>query len=320
MNPESHMTRKRQSGLSLIELMIAMTIGLFLIGGAMLIFVTSSDARRTNDDIARMQENIRFAMETIEPDVRMAGLWGLTSITGILDGYAGSANELDAIGGDCADRWYIDLTAPLEGFNDNNPYSATCLPGSEHMAGTDMLVVRHASTEVATALANGVIYIRTDATRGEVFEGSTPPTGPFAAGAEDHRLLVHAYYVRPYTFAVGDGIPSLRRLILTDDGAGNTIIDDEEIVPGVEDFQIQFGIDDTGDGSINRYVNPETAGLITDDIRAVRIWLMARSTRAESEFTNNATYEYASKSVQPNDRFRRLLTSTTITLRNDDST
>lgn len=319
MNTKFDIRRNRQSGLSLIELMIAMTIGLFLIGGAMLIFVTSSDTRRTNDDIARMQENTRFAMDTIKPDVRMAGLWGLTSITGTLNGYAGSASELSTIASDCEDRWYIKLTMPIEGFNDNNPYSATCLSASDYMPGTDILVVRHASTEIAPALNAGVIYIRTDATRGEIFEGTTPPSSPFAAGAEDHRLLVHAYYVRPYTFATDDDIPSLHRLTLTDDGAGTTVIEDEEVVPGIEDFQIQFGVDDTGDGSINRYVNPETAGLITDNIRAVRLWLMARSTRAERSFVNDATYDYASKSVKPNDNFRRLLTSTTIMLRNDDS-
>lgn len=318
---EMTMLRRRQSGLTLIELMIAMTIGVFLVGGAMLIFVNSSDARRTNDDVSRMQENTRFAMEMLQPDVRMAGLWGLTNITGLLDGHAGSPNELAAIAGDCASRWYIDLNVPITAFNDNNPYSATCLPASEYLDDTDILVVRHASSEVAGALTNGAIYIRSDATRGMVFEGSAPPNpADFTAGAEDHRLLAHAYYVRPYTFAAGDGLPSLRRLVLSDDGAGGTTITDEEVVSGIEDFQVQFGVDDTGDGSINRYKNPEAPGLLVDDIVAVRIWLMVRSTRGELGYLDTATYNYGSKSFQPNDNVRRMLTSTTITLRNDDAT
>ena len=68
--------KPRQTGFSLIELMVSITIGLFLLAGATSLLVTSKGNYQVNDDLARIQENARIAMEYLSRDLRMAGYFG----------------------------------------------------------------------------------------------------------------------------------------------------------------------------------------------------------------------------------------------------
>ena len=70
------MYRNRQAGVSLIELMIAMVIGLILMLGVIQVFSASQSASRLSQGVARAQENGRFALDFLERDIRMAGHTG----------------------------------------------------------------------------------------------------------------------------------------------------------------------------------------------------------------------------------------------------
>src|SRR5258708_24242122 len=70
-----------------------MTIGLVLIIGATQVYVDSHTAYAVNDTTARLQENARYAMSVLEPDIRMSGNWGLTNYS---DGIVGKALPTDA--------------------------------------------------------------------------------------------------------------------------------------------------------------------------------------------------------------------------------
>lgn len=65
-----------QSGLSLIELMIALALGLVLTLGVVQIFLGSSQTYRLSDSLGKVQENIRFTMSTLQYEARMAGHFG----------------------------------------------------------------------------------------------------------------------------------------------------------------------------------------------------------------------------------------------------
>ncbi|MDP2904120.1 MAG: PilW family protein [Methylovulum sp.] len=64
--------KKQQAGLTLIELMVAMLIGLFLIGGVVQIFISTKQTYRLQENLSRVQENGRFAMNFIGKDLRRA--------------------------------------------------------------------------------------------------------------------------------------------------------------------------------------------------------------------------------------------------------
>ena len=124
-----------------------------------------------------------------------------------------------------------------------------------------------------------------------------------------------------------DIVPSLRMQTLEGDG----VIRDREILPGVEDLQVQFGIDTSapatvGRGTIDRFVNPGDAILTSaaflnaeGQILAVRIWLRVRAERPENGFTDPTVYQYAGQNFDPLRRPTRsggCVVSKTIYLRN----
>ena len=112
------------------------------------------------------------------------------------------------------------------------------------------------------------------------------------------------------------GTPSLRRKQL-DVAGGAPAITDLQIVPGVEDLQVELGGDFNGDQNADYFVPPNTAIPAGDQIVAVRIWLLVRAEQQETGFTDNRTYTYGSRvAIVPGDSFRRVLVSKTIALRN----
>ncbi|OYW15343.1 MAG: hypothetical protein B7Z46_00605 [Hydrogenophilales bacterium 12-64-6] len=71
-----------QAGFSLVELMVAITIGFIVIGAVGYLYIGSRGAFRTADNMSRMQETARYAMDTLTRDIRMAGYRGCASGSG----------------------------------------------------------------------------------------------------------------------------------------------------------------------------------------------------------------------------------------------
>src|SRR6266853_2250292 len=236
----------RAAGLTLVELLVAMTIGLVLIVGATQVYVDSSKSYAVNETTARLQENARYALSVLEPDIRMSGYWGLTNVSDRITGEAQPTDAQSALGGPAASTCGVNfpllLGLPVQGTNDS--YAATCaagditLPGnSAAMPNADTITVRRASavTVLATS-ANGPLRICSTRTSGLLV---TDISGSFCQdpNAQINNLIVNLYYTDQSSSQAG--VPSLRRKALN---AGPAFQDDE-IVPGVEDLQVQYGVD-----------------------------------------------------------------------------
>ena len=87
---QTNIKSKKSKGLTLMELMIAMVIGLMLLGGALSMFVNNKRVYRQVNEVGRLQENARFALEMMTRDIRMAGFYGchhnVTAVTNDLVG------------------------------------------------------------------------------------------------------------------------------------------------------------------------------------------------------------------------------------------
>jgi len=70
---------RRQLGLTLIELMVSLAIGLVVLGSLLVVYLGSRSAYRNSDSLARVQESGRFAIEFIAQDARMSGFMGCRS-------------------------------------------------------------------------------------------------------------------------------------------------------------------------------------------------------------------------------------------------
>jgi type IV pilus assembly protein PilW len=324
------MTTHRPHGMTLIELMVSLAVGAFLMIGAMTIFAQCRTTFRVTESLARLQENARFALDVLEAEVRMAHYWGLTTTTTNIVNRA-APTAANGPGPDtCGNNWTIDLDQAVGG--SNNRYGFGCAGTAPVETDADTLIVRRASEDPETLPLTGAATLRLQTVRGtgasRIFTGTTIPGGYDPATSQTHRILVSGFYVsRSSTF--GAGVPSLRRHVLQTNGlmmpGGG-----EEIVAGVEDLQVQLGVDtdapDTWDrGSIDRYVNindpivdPTNAAFNPDAVvLAVRVWVRVRAERPENGFTDAVHYVYADQDVGPfNDAFRRLVVSKTIYLRN----
>jgi hypothetical protein len=102
-------------------------------------------------------------------------------------------------------------------------------------------------------------------------------------------------------------VPSLFRVSLSD--VGLPVIN--ELLPGVENFQVQFGIN-------NQYVNADDIALANwPDVVTVRIWLLVRSECAETGYVDNSTYTMGDDNYVVADSFRRQLYSSVVMIRNE---
>jgi type IV pilus assembly protein PilW len=306
-------------GLSLIELMVSLTIGALLLAGAVTVYMQSRNTYRTNDVASRMQEVGRYALDVIAPDVRLAGFWGLTNRP---DSFTSGAG---AVAGDCGANFSINVATPIEGRDakatGGGGYNLACTvaAGVTAVNWADVLIVRRTTAD-ATAFENGRVQVQSNREIAALFSNGALPAG-FGAGdlSETHDLIVGAYYVGEGPAVNGVRQFSLRRQTLIG-GAGGPSVRDDEIIPGVQDLQVQFGLDVNADGTVERYVNPEDAIPAGARIATVQLWLLVVAEEREIGFRDtNRTYSYANANqaaaVFHDDR-RRVLMTKTIQIRN----
>jgi type IV pilus assembly protein PilW len=342
-------------GLTLVELMIALVIGSVTVIAALEVLARGKDVYRVNERVARLQEQGRVALAMIEPDVEMAGFYGFTQSSDAIRFVRGSNPDLTVAaltqlrqfpmqpGGPmptavvglpagahaCGVNFAVDVSMPAQGSNDvfglgRSPTACNPYQGRAQ-ASADTLTLRRVETQPSNPEANRLqLYTSRHTSRSSQLmfaDGNAP--GVIDADHRVHNIVVRAYYVARDSVGQRD-FPALRVKALTRSGTG-IVFDDEEVMPGVEDLQVQFGIAARGvaDGHIARYVDPDFAELNWSQVVSVRIWLRIRADVPEPSFTDTTTYRYANVVYVPvgaERNFRRVLMTRTITLRNARAT
>src|SRR5260370_32204805 len=94
----SHFANRGQRGLTLIEMMVSITIGLVVVGAMTYLYIGSKGAYRGNESLARIQEAGRFALDAITRDVRSAGVLGCGSSASLTNGQAPNVNVVAPAG------------------------------------------------------------------------------------------------------------------------------------------------------------------------------------------------------------------------------
>jgi type IV pilus assembly protein PilW len=312
-----HNTGLKQQGFSLIEMMLAMLIGIIIMGGILSVYTNTRDLQRSSEDQINLVTDARFALETIGYDLRHAGVFGGTNLPQIISCRMGDAScpaALPVAAGDCHNQWFVNISQPVFGGEGIVPAGHNCI--LNHLANTDVLIVRYAdSNPVDTAnLVPGTTYVRSNYISGQLFVGTAQPVIPDDTGTltANHQLYSRAYYISDFTNTPGDGLPSLRRVDLVN----GPQVQDQLILPGATNLQAQYGEDLDEDGSIDQFVN---ADAVTDftKVSAVRLWVMIKTEREEKGLNTASTYTIAGNVVNtPNDGYRRLLVSSVVKMRN----
>ena len=265
--------RRHASGMTLIELMIALLLGLLVVGGAVGIFLSNQQAYRATESIGRIQESARTAFELMVRDVREAGASPCSNeipIANILK----DARDTD---------WWLSWQNGLRGYD-----GATTAPGTVRKANTDAIdlnfsldggiqviekmPVSSANIEVNTTvgLADGDIVMICDYELAGIFQVTQTPAGlkvqhntgqgrpgnctkgfqyPVECGNAD-KATWHKYgknaviakmgAVRWYVADNGRGSTSLYRSVLSNNLGTTLSVNPEEITEGVTDMQLTY--------------------------------------------------------------------------------
>lgn len=356
MMPTPPTRLRNQHGLSLIELMVAITVSIILLAGVLQIYISSKQSYRVQEASARLQENGRFAMEFLARDVRVAGYAGCakrideTAVGDITYTADQDGNSLPDRNVDEARAFLTDVMAGYE--------NGAGLPAAETPAGlvanTDALRI----TQAAMVSAN-VVSMATPSDPIVVTANVTPDTGSLAAvtdcrttsfftisdvqpsGANlsvHHDLTVavsgdpanstvnlgvlyddpHAQLVvfQTRTYAIALNPAGKPALFLVTPTATN------ELIEGVEDMDVLYGVDtdpltSAGYGTADRYVSGNAIPA-GGRIVSARISLLLQ-TLDTGVAQGPQTYTFpadAAVSTTVNDGLLRRVFTSTVSLRN----
>ncbi|MCD6706281.1 MAG: PilW family protein [Thiobacillus sp.] len=351
MSPSAQlMPCERQRGFSLVELMIAMTIGFIVLAGIGYLYVESRQAFRSMDNLSRMQESARYALEIMSRDIRMAGYRGCASSSGDFNNTLNNSGTtaynfgLPINGYDGGGvGWTPALPADTGGLNFTNP---------PILAGTDAIILRGAfgggvtvtkepgktSADIKVTAPNdlepGDIVMVTNCKAASVLQ----ITAPYGKGEEN---VVHNTgagtpgnstkdLVENYSKSGGELIKMQSKSYFIRNGASGRPalwqfdnykpvvngVNPAEITEGVENMQILYGIDPPGapEGVVESYVK---ADAVTDwnQVAAVRISLLVTG-NDDNVATSKQKYNYNGALVEAPDRRLRQVFTSTISVRN----
>ncbi|MCK9353308.1 MAG: PilW family protein [Gallionella sp.] len=304
--------RQTQSGLSLVELMISITIGLLILSALTTLFVNQSKTRSELDKSNRMIDNGRYALELLTENLRMAGFYGnylpsgaptITPDSCSLATITGSATNLDVLrhhvqGYNAAAQTSQIASASLPtscGFTYTAGSATSLNPGS------DILVLRRVSTATPVAAANAAaapnsaatIYFQVSNCTTDASYQMVSGAGPFTAfhdkdcatTASLRPFIVQIYFVSSSNNA-GDGIPTLKRIDL-DQATGAFVT--TPLVEGIEYMQVDYGLDADADGAADSYIaTPAAANW--PNIVSVKLNIIARNIETSAGHTDTKSY------------------------------
>ncbi|MGI2257744.1 PilW family protein [Shewanella sp. GXUN23E] len=309
-----------QQGLSLVELMVAMVIGLFLTLGVFTMFSMSSGNVRTTSQFNQLQENGRIALALMEPDLSQLGFFGDITGTELIPG--GNTQVIAAVpADDCVGGGVNNATLPnttaahfrrLWGYQQGGADSLDCLNGV--LAGTDVIQIKRLlGPDVTAPYDVNRYYIGTTANEAVIFTGNQ--AAPTLDNGRFWEYQHHVYYLRNDS----NDIPVLHRKTLTSGGMNN----DEPLVEGIENMQILYGFDNDGDDTADTFMpSQNVTNLMWDNelfqrLVALRVFLLVRSIEADASYVNKSVYQLGDLTLGPfEDNFRRKVVASTIVLEN----
>ena len=282
--------RIRQSGFTLIELMISMVIGLLILLALITLLVNVSRNNSEMSKTNRIIENGRFALQILQADISHAGYWGgyvpqfddlsLTAIpndvpTAVPDpclAYASwNAAYISNLIGMAVQSYEIPAVVP-------SPTLSVCASRiTSPQKSTDVLVVRHAESCVPGE-GNCPVYNAGNLYLQVARNGTAAPSPAYVLSddaslrilqkrdgttAELRKFISNLYYVRNYSVTPGDGIPTLMRSQFRLASGVLSHKSAESLIEGVEGFRVEFGVDNISDASKNIITGANADGTIS---------------------------------------------------------
>ncbi|HEY5740784.1 MAG TPA: PilW family protein [Gammaproteobacteria bacterium] len=332
----------RQTGISMVEVLVALVISLFLLSGIVQVYLGNKTAYRFTEAVARIQENGRFAIESITQDLRMAGFFGCAMfdpedtsnivnnlnpsgagydaalhdfvLAGIINGTEGDGlNFSDSITLKGSKAGQLNIIPP---FNVNTSADIFVTSNSivkpddivmvSNCRGADIFQVTNATIS-STANKMAVIH-NTGAGSPGNYNPDNCQGGNAHCLSQSYGADAALFRLQSVSYAIAAGASGEPALWRSENGVSL------ELVEGVEEMQMLYGVDTDDDDFANQFVTIDQVA-DTFDIVSVRVMLLLRST---DDFVaeENQTYSFNGNLVNAADTRLRQEFTTTIALRN----
>lgn len=339
--------RPAQAGMSLVELMVGIAIGLFLVTVMGSIYIGSKSTFNSQETVSRLQENSRFTFDTMSEDLRMSAFRGCASPT---SGTTAFKNTLQSptstpynfaryVYGshDAGSGWSPSLDSAISALSPKNagdvvtiyrPFGSSWSLTAEMSSGTSALTVSPTANITGGDIlmvadcAGSAVFQATNATPGASGTIQHATGGGYSPGLSTNDLgrawLQDAtvYRMQAVTYYLADsatvtGSLSLWRRATPGYGQSTGPV---ELVSGVEHMVVTYGVDTNGDLAADKFV---TADAVAD-------WSQVVSARVELLLVGpdgNATstpqpYTFNGVTTTPTDRRMRTVVSLVSSLRN----
>ena len=327
----------KQSGISLVEVLVALVISLFLLGGIVQVYVGNKTTFKFTSALAEVQENGRFAVDMMSQDLRMAGEWGCINFDP-----SDTSNVNNTLGGTTVPTYDPDL----HNFDNRDGIEGT---ENDGLNGSDSLTIRGGKTvqanivspfrtaadqsivsTVATSIeaddivlvqrcgANDLLIaaeadiLRVTSVDHSLSAGTKTEINFSAPKSQQYQNDASLIELQTVTYSIAAGASGEPALFRAD------FETNQELVEGVENMQILYGIDtDTpGDQFPNRYVDSTLVGANFQNVVAIRVMLLVRSIDDRiTEAPQTYTWIGGAQILAPDRRLRQVF-SNTIALRN----
>jgi len=328
------LARPPQQGFSLVELMVAMTIGFVVVAAVGYVYLSSRQSFRLTDSMSRMQENGRLAIETLARDVRMAGYVGCgnlknATVNTIANPPVPVMSMATAITGEDSGA----AVANYAGTTITRPAGDTisvmgAFGGGVNLVGN--LVPSNANIQIngnPYDFKVGDVLMVTNCTNADIFRPTTVSSGGSVtmshSNATNTGNRVGTYgsdgivlKMDRFTYFIGIN-PAGKRALYRTNLAKGVPEDTVELVEDVWDMQIEYGRDTNGDGAADAYGNATTVAANWAQVVSARISLLLVSPE-NNIVPSSQTYTFNGAAVLAAVGDRRLfqVLGTTIAVRN----
>lgn len=325
----------KSHGFTLVEWLISMTMGLFLLAGVFSVFVMSRSSSEDAFDQSELQENGRLAIRLISQDIKWAGFFGAYTGQSTQVGSSLSLSTGSTIlsASDCLDERSVgSLPSPLGPIRglwvsrvsaSKGLSGFTCIDANDRVANSDVISIKRLvgrPIPASEGLDTNRFYMAANSQEARVIKGSE--TRPLFGANNESQIWEYQHYI--YYLSQEDGIPVLRKRYLTVNG-GSALIGGA-MAEGVEHMVLMYGVDDSliPDGRIDRYMSTDqmtTQRWNEGRVLGARLFLLIRAARESSRYKNNNSYQLGNITVNGGgDGYRRLLLESSIALRNQQIT
>lgn len=366
-------TLKKQSGFSVVELMVALVLGLILLGGVLQIYLSTKRTHDITEGLSRLQESTRFSLDMMARDIRMAGYVP-----------CGRPQTMATLLNNASTFWWADIfDQPIQGFEGGGATLPNGVTLNGKVAESDALLILRGGSKVAAVdvyntaagqfemqrslgsawVDDGTLMVACDPRHAAFFQvsnysdgspstvtvstgtntpgncstdlgdpapstcTSTGSTGTVYAFDDDAQLVDYKAVIYYVADSPSGDDHSLYREYLLVDSSNNIDTRAEELLEGVDNMQLLYGIDQDDNDVAERYVQADVVADWTQVV-TVRIGLLLASGEGLRDALDVDTYRVANTNIGPEsgaetvthaeDRRKRYVSSTTVSVRNPD--